>query len=193
MFVLASLLLGIMPVPITSDVAECVVDNDMSDVRALLNTVPGSPDEARVTPKVLVLYGACDDNRVVNGALAWRERAEIAEAAAIKMLGGHKRDIAGAVSESGWALALPASARASIDYNPNGAGMRMVGDCILRNNPQASVDLIASEPGSPAESAAIGRMSGNLGGCLYSGQTLKLQRQDLRLIVAEPLYHLLSR
>ena len=53
--------------------------------------------------------------------------------------------------------------------------------------------LARTARGSAGETAAVNELSGNLAACLPAGQTLKLKRQDLRLVVAEPLYHLLSR
>jgi hypothetical protein len=176
------------------DIAACVVDNDMTTVRSLLKTVPGSPTEAKVAVKLLDLYGGCNNNTSVLGGFAWRERAEIAEAAAIHVLEhGKTPDVAAAATEISWAFALPAGAKPSTDYDTNSVGMRMLGDCIVRANPRGALALVRADRGSAAEAAAITGLSGNFASCLTAGQTFKLKRQDLRLVVAEPLYHLLSR
>lgn len=197
---LALMLLGAMPGPQLAadtssgfDVAECVVDNDKIDVRALLKAVPGSPDEARATEKVLVFYGGCNDNKRAEGFFAWQERAEIAEATLAGVLGKKDPDVTSAVGKDGWALALPSGAKPSADYDSVKVGMRMLGDCIVRANPQGALALVRTDRGSAAEAAATSGLSGNLAACLPAGQTLKLKRQDLRLVVAEPLYHVLSR
>ena len=199
-FLLASMMLGATAAPqlaagTTSafDVAECVVDNDKADVRALLKAVPGSPGDVRATEKVLVFYGGCNDNKRAEGNFAWQERAEIAEAALAGLLGTKTPDVTNAVGQEGWALALPSGAKPSADYDSVKVGMRMLGDCIVRANPQGALALIRTDHGSAAEAAAAGGLSGNLAACLPAGQTLKLKRQELRLVVAEPLYHLLSR
>jgi len=176
------------------DVAACVVDNDMTAVRSLLDTVPGSPAEAKVGVKLLDLYGGCSDNRSVLGSFAWRERAEIAEAAAIHLLErGKMMDVTAAIAGINWTFALPADSRPPADYDTNSVGMRMLGDCVVRANPQGALTLIRADRGSAAESAAVNALSGNFASCLTAGQTFKLKRQDLRMVVAEPLYHLLSR
>lgn len=196
----ASLMLGMamaaQPVadgPSGADIAECVVDNDKGDVRALLKAVPGSPAEARATQKVLVFYGGCNDNKQAAGDFAWQERAQIAEAALTGMIGSKTPDVATAAGQAGWALVLPSGARASVDYDAVKVGMRMLGDCIVRANPQGALALIRTDRGSAAEAAATGGLSGNLAACLPAGQKLTLKRQDLRLVVAEPLYQMLSR
>ncbi|WP_066824951.1 hypothetical protein [Sphingomonas mali] len=192
---LALLLAGTPMVPgmdqATSDAAECVVDNDIRDVRALLKTVPGSPSETEATSKVLVYYGGCSDNKMAAGTFSWRERAEIAEAALAPML-RKSPDVAGAVARDGWALAMPANAKPA-DYAAVTIGVRMMGDCLVRANPQGSLALLRSDRGSADEASAINSLSGNIAACVPAGQLLKLKRQDLRLVVAEPLYHLLSR
>lgn len=196
---LASLIVGaafssppLVETPAGPDVATCVVDNDMTDVRALLRTVPGSQAEARATKKVLIFYGGCNDNKVMAGGFAWRERAEIAEAAAVSLLNRSQPDVVVAAGQGDWAFALPKGVQPA-DYDVSNVGMRMLGDCVLRANPQGTLALLRSDRGSAAETATITGLSGNFASCLTAGQTFKLKRQDLRLVVAEPLYHLLSR
>ena len=179
--------------PAGPDIAQCVVDNGLNDVHLLLGSLPGSQAEAKATKRLIGLYGGCSDNKAVAGGFAWRERAEIAEAAALDLLGRNRGDVAAAVARPGWALTLPAGAQPPADYDTASVGMRMLGDCLLRANPQGAVALVSADRGSAAETAAINGLSGNLASCLTAGQTFKLKRQDLRLVVAEPLYHLLSR
>ena len=192
---LALLLAGTSMLPgmdqATSDAAACVVDNDIRDVRTLLKTVPGSPSETEVTNKVLAYYGGCSDNKVAAGTFSWRERAEIAEAALAPML-RKTPDVTAAVARDGWALTIPASAKPA-DYAAVTVGVRMMGDCLVRANPQGSLALLRSGRGSADEASAINGLSGNIAACVPAGQLLKLKRTDLRLVVAEPLYHLLSR
>jgi len=179
--------------PSGADIAECVVDNDKGDVRALLGAVPGSPAETRATQKVLTFYGGCNDNKQAQGVFAWQERAQIAEAALSGLIGGKTPDVTTAAGQAGWALALPSGANPAVDYDAVKVGMRMLGDCIVRANPQGALALVRTDRGSAAEAAATGGLSGNLAACLPAGQKLTLKRQDLRLVVAEPLYQMLSR
>lgn len=181
------------PVPDTpSEVAACVVDNDPGDVRSLLKTTPGSPAEAAAAVKVMQYYGACNDNGSANGTMAWRERAEIANAALAVRMARKSPDISDA-TRPGWALAVGNGMVAGRDYDSARVGMRMLGDCAVRAAPQAAVDLVRSAPNSAGERAAIGQLSPVLAPCVPAGQNLRVKRDQLRLIVAEPLYHLLGK
>jgi hypothetical protein len=171
-------------------VAQCVVDNDQRNVARLLDTVPGSADEQRVAAPLVELYGACNDNSLASGTFAWRERAELAAAAAATRAGRGRAELGAAAQQSGWALAPIAGAAAG--YDASEVGLRMFGDCVVRAAPDASLSLLMSEPGSADEAAAIATLQPQLGSCLYAGQELRIARDDLRLVVGEPLYHLLE-
>lgn len=173
-------------------VAECIVDNDLKDVRALLNTMPGSPEERRISDKVMVYYGGCNDNKVVTGRLAWRERAEIANAALMSQIVGSQFDAASA-SRDGWKLAMASGKVAGTDYDAGSVSMRQFGDCVVTLSPVAALQLSRSSRGSSDEAAAIAALSPKLNDCIAPGHNFKVKRADVRLIVAEPLYHLMSK
>lgn len=176
---------------VAAAVAECVVDNDLKEVRTLLNTLPGSPEERRIGTKVMAFYGGCNDNKIVAGQLAWRERAEIANAALLWRLDQSPFDAA-TTSRDGWKLAV-AGKTAGTDYDAGSASMRQFGDCIVAVDPAASLRLARSSRGSGEEAAAITALAPTLNDCLAPGRNFKLKRADLRLIVAEPLYHMVSK
>lgn len=190
---LAAMQVSASPAPDTpSEIAACVVENDAADVRKLLNTLPGSPAEVAAAKPVMEYYGGCNDNKLVAGSLAWRDRAEIANAALIKRMGKKPLDPA-AAAQPGWALEIGKGKVAGTDYDAGAAGTRMFGDCVVRAAPQAAVDLARSAIGSAAERTAIGQLSPVLAPCIPAGQNMRVKRADLRLLVAEPLYHLLGK
>lgn len=172
-------------------VAECVVDNDIRDVRTLLNTLPGSPEERRAGARIMAFYGGCNDNKVMGGQLAWRERAEIANAALLARLGASPFDGA-AAPRDGWKLAVSGKV-AGTDYDAGSASMRQFGDCIVAVDTAAALRLAKSLPKSADEAAAINALTPTLNDCLAPGRNFKLKRADLRLIVAEPLYHMVAK
>jgi hypothetical protein len=53
--------------------------------------------------------------------------------------------------------------------------------------------LARSPRDSGDEAAAITALSPMLGDCIAPGQNFKLKRANLRLILAEPLYHMISK
>lgn len=199
----ASLALAIAAVPVTAlsaaprpdtppGIAACIVDNDAKDVRALLNTLPGSPEERRVGAKVMVYYGGCNDNSVATGQIAWRERAEIANAALLSRLDSVRFDAVSPTRE-GWKLAMAEGKTAGTDYDAGSVSMRQFGDCVVAIAPAAAFRLARSPRNSGEEAAAITALSPTLGDCIAPGQNFKVRRADLRLIVAEPLYHLIAK
>lgn len=173
------------------NIAACIVDNDLKDVRALLSTLPGSPEERRIGAKIMAFYGGCNDNRVASGQIGWRERAEIANAALMWRLGGAKFDAA-SPTRNGWRLAV-AGKTAGADYDASAVSMRQFGDCVVAVAPAAALRLAQSPHDGPEEAAAITVLVPTLNDCIAPGQNLKVKRADLRLIVAEPLYHLVSK
>ncbi|QDZ07199.1 hypothetical protein FPZ24_06660 [Sphingomonas panacisoli] len=172
-------------------IAECVVDNDIKDVRTLLNTLPGSPEERKAGDRIMVYYGGCNDNKVMAGQIAWRERAEIADAALRSRFGGKQFDAA-SPARDGWKLAV-AGKTAGTDYDAGSASMRQFGDCVVAVAPGAAVRLAQSSRKSDEETAAIAALAPTLNDCIAPGQNFKVKRADLRLIVAEPLYHMMAK
>ncbi|MEO5493854.1 MAG: hypothetical protein ABIR08_07485 [Sphingomonas sp.] len=173
------------------EIATCVVDNDLKDVRTLLNTLPGSPEERRAGERILVYYGGCNDNTVVTGQIAWRERAEIANAALLLRLDG-ALDAASPTRE-GWKLAMASGKTAGTDYDAGSVSMRQFGDCVVAIAPVAALRLARSPRDGGDEASAIAALSPTLGDCIAPGQNFKVKRADLRLILAEPLYHLIAK
>ncbi|HEX4694042.1 hypothetical protein [Sphingomonas sp.] len=172
------------------DVAQCVVDNDAHDAKMLLSTLPGSDGERRVGAKLMDLYGGCNDNRLATGQIAWRERAEIANAALLTWLDGGRFDVASPPPRARWALSV---ADGGSNYDRHLVSIRQFGDCVVALNPAGALNLARSARGSADERAAIGALAPALNDCLAPGKNFRVKRDDLRLIVAEPLYHMVSR
>ena len=172
------------------DVAQCVVDNDTHDAKALLATLPGSSDERRASAKLMDIYGGCSDNRVVTGQIAWRERAEIANAALLSWLERGRFDAATPPPRARWALTVGDS---QFGYDRNLVSIRQFGDCVVALNPADALRLARSDRGSGDERAAIAALVPALNDCLAPGKNFTTKRDDLRLIVAEPLYHMISK
>ena len=145
----------------------------------------------------MAYYGGCNDNKGAGGVRAWRDRAEIANAALAKRIGKKTFETPGAAARPGWALEIGKGKVPGRDYDTGAVGMRMLGDCVVRTAPQAAIDLAKSIAGSAAEGSAISQLS-----------LVRIWRHAFRpisartcgssaaicsaLLVAEPLYHLLG-
>ena len=193
----ASMMLGMAlapqpaaPVDDGTDVAACIVDNDMADVRTLLRTSPGSDEERRAGSKVMVYYGGCDDNRVATGQIGWRERAEIAYAALLNRLDEPRFDASAPPRpRADWALMT----RAGYGADQKLVAIRQFGDCVVGLAPANALRLVRSSAGGADEAAAIAELRPALNDCIAPRQNFTVKRADLRLIVAEPLYHMTSK
>jgi hypothetical protein len=172
------------------EVAQCVVDNDTHDARTLLATLPGSNDERRASAKLMDIYGGCSDNRAVTGQIAWRERAEIANAALLNWLERGRFDAASPPPRARWALAV---GDGQAGYDRSLVSIRQFGDCVVALDSADALRLARSERGSGGERAAITALVPALNDCLAPGKHFTTKRDDLRLIVAEPLYHMMSK
>jgi hypothetical protein len=169
-----------------TEAAECVVDNDASRVDELLQTVPGSLAEAKKAGLLVQLYGACMDNRSVKGSFSWLERAELATAALNKSL---MRGSARATATPAAWEAIAKTQRVSGD-TPHALGLAMFGACVVHAAPEASLQYFRA---GPTEAAALVTMRPALESCMEPGKSLRVTPAQLRLIVAEPLYHALVR
>jgi len=171
------------------EAAECVVDNDAHHVVALLRTVPGSPVEAKAAARLVQLYGACMDNRTVKGSFSWLERAELATAALNKRL---TKDVTlPAASPAVWEADVKPTMLPGRDFSGHSLGLAMFGACVVRAAPDASLQYFRAEPTDAA--AALATLRPTLASCMQPSHSLRLTPAQLRLIVAEPLYHALVR
>lgn len=169
-------------------VAQCVADNDAEGVAALLGTVPGSRPEAKAAKPLLELFGPCENaDRSAGGVIEWRERAELAYASARNRLAqGRPAQLAAT-----WAP-LSTTGMSADQFDARSQGILTFGACVTRAVPAAAVGLVGSAPGSQEERAAVRAIKPVVGGCAHQGEVYRLEVQNLRLILAEPVYHLLA-
>jgi hypothetical protein len=71
--------------------------------------------------------------------------------------------------------------------DPIQVNLRIFADCTVRRDPAAARDLILSNVGTPAESAALQRMMVPMSNCIVQGDTVKMTRPLIRSTVAEVL------
>ncbi|HEX8302287.1 hypothetical protein [Sphingomonas sp.] len=162
-------------------IATCVADSEPRGVRKLLSTLPGSDDEARASRKLAVAYDACRGT-------VWYDFADARALLAVAIMAG-SANRPGSVAASPWYASAISGRSVGVDYSAAEVARQQYGTCIAAAAPSASAQLVMAAPGSAEERAAIGALKPVLGGCIVQGQTVKLTASNLRLMLAEPLYH----
>jgi len=172
--------------------AECTVREDARALRELLQTLPGSEAEARASKRLALTFSACSSETVglaitPHGQGLYNGRADLAAAAiprAGAWLGG-----AAAASLTPWYVGRIVGKTPNKDYDGVSLGLQEVGTCVVKAAPDASARLVQAVSGSDAERGALTEIRAVLPGCVVQGEPISFKRDQLRLIVAEPLYH----
>jgi hypothetical protein len=175
--------------------AECVVEQDQKGVLAVLRTLPGSSGEDAAAEKLAKIYYACSGETMHLRISRWSQgldngRAELAAAAASSALETRRFDAANVGNVSVWYLSSIAGRTPGRDYDPKALGFQEFGNCVAKAAPRASAELLQSLIGSVEERRAIAAIRPVVGACVTQGQTLKIKADQIRLLVAEPVYHL---
>ncbi len=68
-------------------------------------------------------------------------------------------------------------------------GMQEFGTCVVKAAPDGALALVRSKAGSIEESQALAAIRPSLPGCVVTGKPISIKRDQLRLMIAEPLYH----
>lgn len=173
--------------------AECTVEQDHGNVAALLRTLPGSPEESRAAHKLAEIFAACgaELNISTYSQGLYNGRADLAAAAAARALGRQATTFP-ASSLAPWYKTAIIGRSPRYGYDPVSLGMQEFGTCVVSAAGDASARLIRSAAGSAEERDAIGAIKPVLAGCLVQGQPMHMTLDQLRLLVAEPVYHVVA-
>jgi hypothetical protein len=177
--------------------ADCIVGKKPAESRALLRTLPNSPQQARAVTALIGKSTAClkYSGQMALSPILFR----------------------GAIAESLWrgdAATRPSLPRAqadAADYErfaailnggyPRGATdpdwpatllSRWMAFCAVRADPAAVDRLLATASGSADELRALAGIRPSLAGCLAQGQTIQTNRITTRALLAEALYQMQS-
>jgi hypothetical protein len=184
---------GPAAVALSRSTAECTVGENPGAVAALLQTLPGSPEEDRAAHRVAPIFNACGAELAIS---RWSQglyngRAALAAAAVSRELAkGRTAGSDGAMSP--WYSAAIAGKASGIGYDATSLGMQAFGTCVVGAAREPSASLLASAAGSAEERAAIAAIKPVLAGCIAQGKPIHMTLDQLRLMVAEPLYHVLT-
>jgi len=173
--------------------ARCVVGAERPRVRALLSTLPGSPAELRAAKRLSGSFEACSEGgyRLTagrRGSGLFNGRADLAAAMALDAADGGARARAGAPA---WYLASVKTASRN-GFDPVMLGVAEFGACVVAADPDYALALVRADAGGLNEAAAVTALRPALAPCIAREQKLNFTRDELRLVVAEPLYHALT-
>jgi hypothetical protein len=178
-------------------IAECLLDRHPALAAKWLGTLPGTAEERSLLNGISDDLGNCmsmdrllvlDNKRV--GFQPVSLRIPVAIALATTTLTKLPRGFAPDAAAQPWF-------EAGLKIHPAGARIDQVslarddyGHCVATRKWAASRDLLLSKAGSPQEKAAIKQLLPVLGPCLTAGSTLQLTPANIRLMLAQPVYHL---
>ncbi|MEO6215595.1 MAG: hypothetical protein ABIO86_06165 [Sphingomonas sp.] len=170
--------------------AECTVEQDHGNVAALLRTLPGSPEESRAAHRIAEIFAACgaELNISTRSQGLYNGRADLAAAAAARALGRQAPSFP-AAPLAPWYKSAIAGRSPGHGYDAVSLGMQEFGTCVVGAVGDASARLIRSAAGSAEEREAIGAIKPVLAGCVVQGQPMHMTLDQLRLLIAEPVYH----
>ena len=184
---------GPAAVTLSRSTAECTVGQGHGFVVALLRTLPGSPEEDKAARRVAPLYNACGAELEIS---RWSQglyngRAALAAAEVSRELAkGRSAGSDGAVTP--WYTAAIAGKPQGLGYDATSLGMQAFGTCVVGAARDPSARLVAAAAGSAEERAAIAAIKPVLAGCIAQGKPMHMTLDQLRLMVAEPLYHVIT-
>lgn len=73
-------------------------------------------------------------------------------------------------------------------FNAQIAPMYQLADCAIPRQPDLARAVLATDPGSPAESAAVAALNPTFIACVPAGSQLRIDRRIMRFLLAESLY-----
>ncbi|WEK00308.1 MAG: hypothetical protein P0Y59_01010 [Candidatus Sphingomonas phytovorans] len=175
--------------------AECVVEQKANLVADLLGTLPGSDEENRAAARLKTIYATCSGDKF---ALAiskssqglFNGRSGLAAAAVVSAgMDGRGVNTSRVQGAQAWYAHAIAGKTAGRGYDAVAINTQEFGTCVVRAAPEGAVQLVRSRTGSAEEEQALAAITPVLSGCVFQGKPISMNRNHLRLMIAEPLYH----
>jgi hypothetical protein len=178
--------------------ANCLGDRRPDFARRWLRLLPGTREERELILAEEPDLSICmDDPLLVMDGKELRLqphtlRLPTARAMVRKMLSRAPRQSPLPPQSDPWFLPQLAALPAGAGVDRAALGFQDFGHCVAVNSWPASIALLASEPDSPAQAAAIRQLMPVLGPCLSDDVKITLTPANLRDVLAEPVYHILA-
>jgi len=178
--------------------ARCIADRRPELVRRWLALLPGTREELALLRHDAPDFSFClaDRDLIMEGrSLRFQPRAArrpVALAVVERTLSQAPNEAPLPPDSDPWFVAPLAALSAQTRVDRGSLAVQDFGHCVALREWADTRALFATEAGSPAESAAVRRLTPVLGPCLTEGANIRITHRNLRLILAEPFYHLMT-
>lgn len=174
--------------------SDCLVRRQPDDVDAYLATAPGSPQANEIVADLVnqgrssTCLGRAGAFRIGEMRMTPRAfRGSLSEARYRSLY--PDQPAAGLARLEPIEIATPAfNARVTTAAEPVDEIIRIFGECVVAARPIEVDALIRTELGSDAEWAALDALYDAMDSCLWQGQSVEFNRENLRGALAEALY-----
>jgi hypothetical protein len=179
-------------------IANCVAGRRPEFVRRLLALLPGTKEEFALVHAEEGDLSICmeDPLLVMDGKeLRVRPRAlrlPVARAMIRRMLPRAPAQSPLPSESDPWFLPGLTSLPTGAAIDRSALGFQDFGHCVAVHSWPATLALLASEPDSTAQAAAVRRLLPVLGPCLSDDVKITITGANLRDVLAEPVYHILA-
>jgi hypothetical protein len=178
--------------------ARCVASRRPDLARRWLAMLPGTPEERQLILSQVDDLGLCmASNELVTAGFDIRFqprllRRPLALAVVRRRLAQTPATAPVGLDAEPWFVSRIAGLAPSAALDRGSLIIQDFGHCVvLRAWPDARA-LFAAAPDSAEEATVVRRLTPVLGPCLSEGVTINITRRNLRLVLAEPFYHLIE-
>ena len=183
---------------LTQTIANCLADRRRDFVRRWFAKLPGSQDEFAFVKKEEGDLAICmEDRQLVSDGreLSFTPRSlrvPTARAMVVRMVAEAPPASPMPPDSDPWFLPLLSGLPAGAEVDRPGLGFQDFGHCVATRSWPATLALLASKPDSAEQAAAVRRLMPVLGPCLTEDIKITLTPANLRDVLAEPVYHILT-
>lgn len=185
-------------VALTQIVANCLADRRKDFVRGWFSRLPGTKEEFAFVQKEEPDIAICmdSDELIADGReLRFTPRVlrlPTARAMVARMLAEAPPQSPMPPDSDPWFLPLLSAVPAGADVDRPGLIFQDFGHCVATRSWPATLALLRSKPESTEQAAAVRGLMPVLGPCLTADANITLTPANLRDVLAEPVYHILT-
>lgn len=155
---------------------------------------PGSDEENRAAVRLKTTYATCSGDKFVlainkSSQGLFNGRSGLAAAAVSAAMDGRGVNTSRVQGAQAWYAHAIAGKAAGRGYDAVAINTQEFGTCVVKAAPEGAVQLVRSRTGSAEEEQALAAIKPVLSGCVFQGKPISMNRNHLRLMIAEPLYH----